>query len=145
MARKGLTVGAGVLATLAMFVFGSPMAAQADTSGKYNGQIPQGGVLYGGQYIESGEDGYLFWKLIMQKDGNLVIYSVLDGSVCWASNTQYHGYKAVYQTDGNFVVYDSSGKPTWASHTQHKGGTTTNLNTYGGLYVGTTRVTSNCE
>ena len=85
----------------------------------------------------------------MQTDGNLVLYN--DGNaahgkrVCWASNTQYNGYYATYQSDGNFVVYNRAGLPTWASHTQNDGGTTTNISKWGQLWAGWSAVSGFCQ
>lgn len=62
------------------------------------------------------------YKLVMQTDGNLVVY---DGTrPIWASNTNGKGvgpYQATMQDDGNLVVYDSTRKPLWASNTYRKG------------------------
>lgn len=55
-------------------------------------------------------------NLVMQTDGNLVLYT--NGKASWASNTHGNpGAKALLQDDGNFVVYSSAGKALWASHT----------------------------
>lgn len=60
-------------------------------------------------------------QLIMQNDGNLVMYnlSVNPRQVCWASNTNGQGggsTYAIFQSDGNFVVYPSVGASAiWAS------------------------------
>lgn len=56
-------------------------------------------------------------KLIMQSDGNLVLYTASNQPV-WASNTNGKGQSfARMQDDGNFVIYTQGG-PTWASNTQ---------------------------
>ncbi|MEU7166555.1 hypothetical protein AB0A70_18205 [Streptomyces morookaense] len=55
-------------------------------------------------------------QLVMQTDGNLVIYDEF-GNARWASNTVGSGWLAAFQTDGNFVVYTRSGHPVWASNT----------------------------
>ncbi|WAS96580.1 lectin [Nannocystis punicea] len=56
------------------------------------------------------------YSLIMQNDGNLVIYN--QGSAIWATNTAgTDGETAVMQTDGNFVLYRVNGTPLWASNT----------------------------
>ncbi len=47
----------------------------------------------------------LTFELVLQGDGNLVIYNS-SGRALWASNTDIHNQtQAVMQTDGNFVVY----------------------------------------
>lgn len=65
--------------------------------------------LYKGWHIDA-EDT----RLIMQNDGNLVVYRGFDNpatqSVRWASNTDGCGEKAVMQTDGNLVVYGQGGR-----------------------------------
>jgi hypothetical protein len=56
-------------------------------------------------------------KLIMQNDGNLVLYTASNQPV-WASNTAGKGTSfARMQDDGNFVVY-IQGSPTFATNTQ---------------------------
>lgn len=63
------------------------------------------------------------WELIMQSDGNLVIYRRETGHAMWSTNT--HGkdvMRAVMQGDGNFVLYTYAGKPVWASNTAGKNG-----------------------
>lgn len=59
-------------------------------------------------YITSGDS-----KLILQKDGNLVLYKGI--SPLWSTKTDNKGgAKAIFQKDGNFVLYDSNGKALWA-------------------------------
>ncbi|MFD8418275.1 protein kinase [Streptomyces sp. NPDC059466] len=62
-------------------------------------------------------------KLIMQTDGNLVLYDE-SGKARWASRTQGPGNTAVFQQDGNLVVYSAQAKPVWASNTQGGAGAT---------------------
>eukprot|EP00831_Metopus_contortus_P007248 TRINITY_DN12771_c0_g1_i7.p1 TRINITY_DN12771_c0_g1~~TRINITY_DN12771_c0_g1_i7.p1 ORF type:complete len:235 (+),score=35.80 TRINITY_DN12771_c0_g1_i7:168-872(+) len=58
------------------------------------------------------------FKLEMQSDGNLVLYS--GGSkIIWASNSAGKGtapYHLELQDDGNLVIYDKSHKAVWAIH-----------------------------
>ncbi|WP_051969949.1 ricin-type beta-trefoil lectin domain protein [Kitasatospora azatica] len=63
--------------------------------------------------------------LIMQADGNLVLYSTATGGrAIWSSNTWGHpGATAVMQADGNFVVYAAEGWPMWSSNTWGHPGT----------------------
>jgi len=75
-------------------------------------------VLQSGQQLRPGEwmlaaGGQL--KLIMQTDGNLVVYR--GRTALWHSHTWAHpGARAVMQTDGNLVVYLGS-TALWNSHT----------------------------
>lgn len=65
--------------------------------------------------------------LLMQADGNLVLYGLNDANggstAIWASNTYGSGNAnhAVFQTDGNWVVYTSGGKAVWATGTNGPG------------------------
>ncbi len=55
-------------------------------------------------------------KLIMQGDGNLVLY--IDGKAFFHTRTFGNpGASVVMQDDGNVVVYSSAGKALWASRT----------------------------
>jgi hypothetical protein len=80
-------------------------------------------------------------QLIMQTDGNLVMYYTGYGCapwgcsyttwVCWASNTNGEGggsSYAILQSDGNFVVYPYQGGPAlWASSWSGQYGSTVTL------------------
>lgn len=55
-------------------------------------------------------------SLIMQEDGNLVVYDQ-DHKARWAAMTGGEGNTARFQADGNLVVYDNAGQPLWASQT----------------------------
>lgn len=63
-------------------------------------------------------------RLVMQKDGNLVIYDS-QSVPTWATNTHDRGARDAYvimQSDGNLVVYNSSPvSPLWASGTHGHG------------------------
>ena len=55
-------------------------------------------------------------KLVLQDDGNLVLYRTDDGRALWASNTAGRpAASASMQSDGNFVVYGQDGLAHWAS------------------------------
>src|SRR5260370_11681019 len=56
--------------------------------------------------------------LVMQGDGNLVLYIVDIGFALWSTNASGTPVThAILQTDGNFVCYDAAGKAYWASNT----------------------------
>ncbi len=63
--------------------------------------------------------------LVMQDDGNLVIYDKKDGSVKWSTGTNGKGtppYRLMMQTDGNLIVYDNNNTVLWATSTNGQGG-----------------------
>ncbi|WP_246119285.1 phosphatidylinositol-specific phospholipase C domain-containing protein [Aliikangiella coralliicola] len=63
--------------------------------------------------------------LIMQHDGNLVLYRFSNGVIrepLWATGTNWSNHhKAIFQSDGNLVVYNNFNNPVWASHTHSAG------------------------
>jgi hypothetical protein len=62
------------------------------------------------------------YSLIMQEDGNLVLYKA-GGHALWASNTAgTDSQRAVMQNDGNFVIYKVNDQAIWASNTAGKPG-----------------------
>jgi surface antigen len=69
-------------------------------------------VLVPGAYLLSPNRAY---ELVMQGDGNLVLYSGLHA--LWDSQTSTPGAYAVLQsTDGNLVVYSPAGTALWTAH-----------------------------
>ena len=91
-------------------IYGTPPAAApaaADT-------LSAGARLTVGQTLVSVNRRY---RLLMQSDGNLVLYDDVDRVAPWASNTGgiSAGY-ALLQGDGNLVVYDAQGTGRWASN-----------------------------
>ncbi len=74
-------------------------------------------------------------QLIMQGDGNLVLYSAAMKPT-WASNTSGHpGAWFAVQADGNLVVYSSSNKPLWASNSYGHSGAKLYLQPDGNLVL----------
>jgi len=62
-------------------------------------------------------NGYL--NLIMQGDGNLVLYRTQFGRALWASNTVGDPVThTIMQADGNLVAYSANGAACWAAGTQ---------------------------
>lgn len=79
--------------------------------------LTPGTELQGGQYLHSPASTA---KLIMQNDGNLVLYRY--GQARWFTRTDgYPGSRVIFQSDGNLVVYDRSGRARWASGTEGRG------------------------
>jgi hypothetical protein len=75
----------------------------------------QGYELLVGGAIRSPDGRYV---LVMQGDGNLVLYKIPESRAIWASNTyDSGGVKAVLQYDGDFVVYSVTNNPRWNSGT----------------------------
>ncbi len=96
-------------------------------SGTFNGvgnATYRGSTLTPGQQIGANQytlsdDGR--FVLMMQDDGNLVIYGP-GRRAYWASNTAGNsGAFLAVQGDGNIVIYTSAYRPIWASHTYGKG------------------------
>ncbi|MEV0737900.1 protein kinase [Streptomyces sp. NPDC050549] len=75
-------------------------------------------------------------KLIMQTDGNLVLYDK-DGTAHWASQTSGEGNTAVFQADGNLVVYNARTQPVWASNTGGAAGATLKVLEDGNMVIAT--------
>ena len=60
--------------------------------------------------------------LMMQGDGNLVLYQKSDNNALWKSDTSGSpAVRAQMQYDGNFVLYDSDTNPVWATGTDGVG------------------------
>ena len=76
-------------------------------------------VLYRGGKARwaTNTNGKVVARAIMQGDGNFVLYGP-GGAPIWATGTAQHpGAWLIIQDDGNVVIYDSGGKPLWATHT----------------------------
>jgi hypothetical protein len=78
-----------------------------------------GAVLGTGQTLKSPDCGI---RLVMQTDGNLVVYSRL-GHAIWASGSRGSNARFALQTDYNLVVRNGAGTAIWASGTKGSGGT----------------------
>lgn len=76
--------------------------------------------LTAGQRLVSGDGRY---SLVMQGDGNLVVYGPTGPT--WSSNTNGSGgTRVVMQGDGNLVIYTSAGAPVFATGTNGLGANT---------------------
>jgi hypothetical protein len=75
-------------------------------------------------------------RLVMQSDGNLVLYRNSDNKALWASNTANKPVnRVVMQNDGNLVCYDAGGRAYWATGTDGHPGARLALQTDGNLVV----------
>jgi hypothetical protein len=76
------------------------------------------------------------FRLILQTDGNLVIYRTSDNRAIWATGTQGTDViRAVMQNDGNFVLYHVNNQPAWASNTAHAPGSYLIMQSDGNLVI----------
>jgi hypothetical protein len=101
------------------------------TGNRTNYILDRGHVLLPGQALYTPDRKF---RLIMQHDGNLVLYS--PNRATWASNTggtPRGAGLAVFQRDGNFVVYDKTGRAVWASNRGGQGGSALVLQPDGNL------------
>lgn len=75
--------------------------------------LSEGSHLAVGSLLLSGDERY---RLVLQSDGNLVIYS--PNRAIWSSWTvRRDSSQFILQGDGNLVIYDSTGKAVWNSRT----------------------------
>lgn len=100
-----------------------------DTSGGFSLGANQ--LLNMGQSITSADGRY---RLYMQNDGNLVLYSIK--RALWSSGTSNKPVtSAVMQSDGNLVLYDSQAKAYWSSGTAGKGSSSLVVQNDGNLVI----------
>jgi len=111
---------------------------QTVTSYNYVGAyLSAGQRLKANDFLRSADWRYF---LVMQSDGNLVLYTAGRTQPIWATATSggNNNYLAM-QTDGNLVVYSAASKPLWASTTNTGRQTTLRLQNDGNLVLyGTT-------
>jgi len=92
--------------------------------------LASGQMLYKGETLKSPNGQY---KLILQKDGNLVLYD--GGRAIWSAGTQdKHTNKLVMQNDGNLVLYGPNG-PLWATNTSGNRGAYLKIQNDGNLVI----------
>jgi surface antigen len=105
------------------------LAPRAEAT-EYTHTLQPGQRLYPGDVLYSPAHAY---RLIMQGDGNLVLYS--GATALWSSRTAGHdGASAVMQGDGNLVVYQS-GAAIWNSGTAHHNGASLDMQDDGNLVI----------
>jgi hypothetical protein len=95
-------------------------------------------TLEGGAQLDSGNEKLSpngQYKLVMQDDGNLVVYSAASGNYVWATQTiGSFANKAVMQLDGQLCLYDFNGAVKWSTYTKD-GGSVLRLQDDGNLVV----------
>jgi hypothetical protein len=75
--------------------------------------------LHVGQQLETPDRKY---RLTLQTDGNLVLYSNTSGDPLWSSRTfGKPAYRLDMQPDGNLVLYSFANQALWNSGTAHRG------------------------
>ncbi|WP_052732677.1 hypothetical protein [Hymenobacter terrenus] len=83
----------------------------ADASGE--SQLRTNETLTSEQFLITSDGKY---RLVMQGDGNLVLYRTADNRALWNTGTQGNpGARCIMQSDGNFVVYNTANAPVYAS------------------------------
>ena len=82
-----------------------------DPSGARGWKLPAGTLIEAGQVVQLGRG-----RLVMQTDGNLVLYDEF-GRARWSTNTAGTGKYARMQPDGNFVLYGPGDTAVWSSGT----------------------------
>ncbi|KAG5681677.1 hypothetical protein PVAND_011090 [Polypedilum vanderplanki] len=99
----------------------------------FSNKLEPDSCLNRGQSIQSFNGCF---QLIMQDDGNLVIYRLSKKEAIWASATDRTcSNRACMQGDGNFVVYDCQNKATWASGTNDHEGSSIYMQNDGNLVI----------
>ena len=94
--------------------------------------LTAGQTLTGNQNITSNNGDF---RLVMQTDGNLVLYRLSDWTALWSSGTNGNsGAFAIMQGDGNLVVYKNT-TPLWSSNTNGNPNAYLNMQTDGNLVI----------
>ena len=95
--------------------------------------LSPGQELFHNQSITSADGRF---QLIMQTDGNLVLYRTHDHHALWSSRTdQSDAQRAIMQTDGNLVIYHVNNRPMWASNTNGSPGSHLIMQNDGNLVI----------
>ena len=85
------------------------------------------------EYLSSPDNRF---RLVLQGDGNLVLYSITTGKPLWHTHTNgTTASKLILQGDGNLVLYTPTNKPLWDTHTNRKGGAKLFLQSDGNLVL----------
>lgn len=96
----------------------------------YLGSAPPASAAAGSDRLNPGESLVIsqsinssngFFRLILQRNGNLVLSYVPTGETLWDTGTRIVT-QAIMQMDGNFVLYSPSHRARWASDTDGNNG-----------------------
>ena len=88
--RRFFAFAAALALALGVQMFASSTAnAAAPSCWNRGAELQPGSVLNPGECLQSGNGSY---RLIMQKDGNLVLYVTSTGRACWASSWSNGGH-----------------------------------------------------
>jgi hypothetical protein len=114
---------ATVVGLVAVLAPASPALAETPGPSKiWNIKGVQVQLSYPAQWLNAGGS----WDfgnahLVMQTDGNLVLYKKGTRTVKWASNTYRSGATQMkFQKDGNLVLYAPGNRAVWSSKTYNK-------------------------
>ena len=127
LAKIGLTTALAISSTAVLLVQpNKSIAAPSDVcnvvstdASLHSGDSLQPGDCVASSNALAGNPGYY---LVLQTDGNLVVYSYPNEQVIWASGTNGQTVTdCVMQDDGNLVIYGPSGS-LWASGTSGRPG-----------------------
>lgn len=120
--KEIMTRGRRLIAALALALAacdGTLVGEPAGGSGRTAASAASCGALGVNEILHVNESAWSCdgrFQLIMQGDGNLVLYQIGIGAL-WATGTTGWGNWAMMQGDGNFVVYNSASWPLWDSKT----------------------------
>lgn len=97
------------------------------------GVVRSGTIFRANHYLLSPDHRY---GMLMQTDGNAVVYRVRDKAPLWASETRGHrGAYLDFEANGNLVVFDRAHKPLWASNTAGHAGSYLVMQNDGNLVI----------
>jgi peptidoglycan/xylan/chitin deacetylase (PgdA/CDA1 family) len=113
---------------------GPPAGCGSATPTRVPGTVlPAGSRLDPGSALSSPGGQY---RLVMQRDGNLVLYTVADRPLWAAGTRESGGAYAVLQRDGNLVVYSVRGhRALWSTRTSGHPGAVVTLHIDGNVTV----------
>ena len=128
---RGAPLRAALVAAVAAGLTLIPLVAGATTS---SDTLTAPAMLGTDRQVVSSNGNF---RLIMQSDGNLVLYTIQNRAL-WSSRTyMYPGGTFVVQSDGNLVIYAPGHGAVWSSGTYHSSGSVLRLGNDGDLVFST--------